>query len=224
MCARAARRAGRGRHRSDGGSTFAEAPDRAAPEARIIWDAALDPGTLRIAAEPTVASDPDGVRLAELAPWLTIAVDPDGCEHCVLSDGWHHIRLDVESGSLIGSAAVRLHYAISGTRSAESMILPLRRLLHLCRYGAFSRTLFPQDRRVGRWARALRVHDALVDGASQREIAVALFGEDRVRDAWQGESESLRLRVRRLVGLARRLAAGGYRSLMTRSVNTESDR
>lgn len=218
---RAARHAELRRRRSDGGSTFAEAPERPAPEARIIWDASLDPGTLRVVAMPTPASDPDGILLADLSPWLTIAADPEGHEHCVLSDGWHHIRLDVADGSLIGSAAVRLHYTIAGTLSAERQVLPLRRLLHLCRYRAFSRSLFPDDRRVARWVRALRVHDALVDGASQREIAATLFGAARANDAWQGESDSLRLRVRRLAGLARRLATGGWRSLMTRSGASE---
>lgn len=166
---------------------------------------------------PTTVSDPDGVKLADLSRWLTIATDPDGCEHCVLSDGWRHIRLDVTDGSLGGSEAVRLHYAITGTVSAEHKILPLRRLLHLCRYRAFSRALFPHDRRVAHWLRALRVHDALLAGASQREIAAALFGEGRTSEAWQGESDSMRARVRRLTALARRLGGGGWRSLMTRS-------
>lgn len=209
------------RRRSDGGSTFAEAPERAAPEARIIWDASLDPGTLRVVAMSTTPSDPDGIVLADLDRWLTIAVGGDGHEHCVLSDGWHHIRIDVEEGSLSGRAAVRLQYAMSGTRSAERQTLPLRQLLHLCRYRAFSRSLFPHDRRVARWIRALRVHDALVDGASQREIAATLFGAARANEAWQGGSDSLRLRVRRLAGLARRLATGSWRSLMTGSGERE---
>jgi hypothetical protein len=142
----------------------------------------------------------------------------------VLSDGWRRIRLDVERGSLAGGGPVLLHYAIAGTVGAESRLLPLRRFLHLCRYRAFSRALFPHDRRVVRWVRALRVHDALGAGASQREIAIGLFGEDRVKAEWRGRSDSLRLHVRRLAGLARRLTGGDWRTLMTRPVDADADR
>ena len=76
---------------------------------------------------------------------------------------------------------------------------------------------------MARWVLALRVHDALVEGASQREIAIGLFGAERVGEHWRGGSDSMRLNVRRLVGLARRLAQGGYRTLMTRSAEVGGD-
>ncbi|QCI78806.1 hypothetical protein E6W36_01835 [Hankyongella ginsenosidimutans] len=60
------------------GFTFAECPDLAAPEARIIWRADLDPGTLHVVALPTDADDPDGVDPNMLAPWLTVAADAQG--------------------------------------------------------------------------------------------------------------------------------------------------
>ena len=63
----------------------------------------------------------------------------------------------------------------------------------------------------------LRVHDAVRDGASQREIGAALFGDERVGHDWSDGSDSLRSRVRRLVREARDMAQGGYRQLMRRS-------
>jgi hypothetical protein len=36
----------------------------------------------------------------------------------------------------------------------------------------------------------LRVHDGLVAGASQREMAAALFGTERVPAGWSAESDS----------------------------------
>jgi len=62
----------------------------------------------------------------------------------------------------------------------------------------------------------LRVHDALQEGASQREIGATLFGDERVAHDWIGESDSLRSRVRRLVREANAMARGGYRQLMRR--------
>jgi hypothetical protein len=54
-------------------------------------------------------------------------------------------------------------------------------------------------------------------GASQREMASVLFGFERVDNDWTGTSDSLRMRIRRLVREARSLAAGGYRLLLRRS-------
>ncbi|MBW8755921.1 MAG: DUF2285 domain-containing protein, partial [Sphingomonadales bacterium] len=109
---------------------------------------------------------------------------------------------------------VIIHYQLSGLASAEPRILPLRRLLDLYRRRRFSISLYPRDRRVDRWLLALRVHDAVLAGATQREIATVLFGED-AREVSDGtRADSLRSRVRRLIRDARRLAAGGYRFLM----------
>lgn len=198
--------------RSNGGFTFAERPEVEAPDARIIWHAELDPGILPVAAEPIGRGDPDAIDPATLAPWLTIVRGTDG-EHAVLSDGWHHIRLDIEQGSLANGGLVLLRYRLQGIASAEARILPLRRLIDLCRNRRFSRSLYPPDRRVERWILALRVHDAVMDGASQSDIARALFG-DALESGEDRRSDSLRSRVRRLVGEARRLAGGGYRALM----------
>jgi hypothetical protein len=162
-------------------------------------------------------SDVDSIHVAALAPWLSIARDGDGREHVVISDGYRHIRLDVAEGSIATSGAVLLHYHLSGLGSAEPKILPLRQFLHLCRRNRFSRSLFLPDPWIERWLMALRVHDGLMTGASQREMASVLFGFERVDNDWTGTSDSLRMRIRRLVREARSLAAGGYRLLLRRS-------
>ncbi|MEZ0243081.1 MAG: DUF2285 domain-containing protein [Sphingomonas sp.] len=201
-----------------GGFTFAEHPEREAPEARIIWRADLDPGTLSVVATPAAADDDAGDLIdgIVLAPWLTLVTAADGAEHAVLSDGWHHIRLDVTAGSLVGAGPVRLHYALSGLNSAERMVPPLRRFLHFCRHRRFAGALFAPDGRIERELAMLRVHDGVAAGASQREIAIILFGAERVAQGWDGRTDSLRSRVRRLVVDARAMARGGYRSLLRR--------
>lgn len=199
-----------------GGCTFAEHPDLPAPEARLIWHADLDPGTIGVTAIPVDPSNPDSIRVGRIEPWLAIAIDAAGREHAVLSDGWRHIRLDIEEGQLAGQEAVLLHYRMYGLASAETRLLPLRRFLDLCRHRRFTRSLFPRDPWIDRGIDMLRVHDALSEGASQREIGAALFGGERIGHEWDGASDSLRSRVRRLVREARAMARGGYRQLMGR--------
>ncbi len=212
MYARVRRPAARRRRRPihvDGGCTFAEHPDRGALVARVIWHADIDPGTLGVAAAPADPADPERVHLDGLAPWLTVALDVDGQEHAVLSDGWRHIRLDIEQGRLTGERAVVLQYRLAGLGSAERRLLPLQRLLALFRHRRFLKSLFPRDSLIARGIAMLRVHDALADGASQRDIAAALFGEARARRDWNNTSDSLRSRTRRLVREARVMGAGG---------------
>lgn len=191
---------------------------RAVPAARVIWRADFDPGTLQMSAQPRPADcasffDPERFRSC-----FVLVTDSMGCEHALLSDGYHHIRIDIEKGSLAGQQPVELNYALSGVldASAEAQLLPLRRLAGLCRTGRFLPSLFPRDRRAERLIEVLRVHDALSAGASQREIALHLFGRERVPNDWREVSDSLRSRVRRMVREARRMAGGGYRLLLGR--------
>lgn len=62
-------------------------------------------------------------------------------------------------------------------------------------------------------ARALQALDGTLAGASQREIAAALFGEARTADGWSPDGE-LRAQVRYLIQRGRALVEGEYRSLM----------
>jgi hypothetical protein len=60
--------------------------------------------------------------------------------------------------------------------------------------------------------RALQAHDGVNAGASQREVAAILFGDDAVAERWTPDSE-LRAHVRYLIGRARSLVNLGYLSL-----------
>jgi hypothetical protein len=198
----------------NGGFTFAEHPGVAAPEARIIWRAEVDPGTLSTVAERVDDRHPDRIDPLMLSPWLTVTTDSNAVEHVVLSDGWQRIRLDIERGGFAAGRPVILHYQIAGTTSAEPQLMPLRRLLHLCRHGQFSESLYLKVSRIDRALTVLRVRDAVAAGASQKDIAKALFGCDRVRDDWHSNSDFLRSRVRRMVAHARWMAHGDFWSLL----------
>lgn len=179
-----------------------------------MWSADLDPEALSVDVVPSGAHDLDRIDRDVLRQYLFLVRDSNGHEHVVLSDGLHRIRLDIAHGSLAGAGPVTFHYHLSGTRSAELKLRPLARLLDLCRRGRFAARLFPLEPKTERWIALLRVHDALEEGASGRDIAVALFGPDRVADHWSNAADSLRSRVRRLVREARAMAQGGYRTLL----------
>ena len=68
---------------------------------------------------------------------------------------------------------------------------------------------FHSARRLARLVVALRVRDALADGASQRDIGLGIFGGD-----WPGDGEHLKSRVRRMIPLAAKLVRVGPRGVL----------
>lgn len=113
------------------------------------------------------------------------------------------------------AAEDRFAYQISATgdhRGAWKVLTTLRGLIPVSPSGQES-----ARERPGRadlfHARALQVLDGLAAGASQRELAVALFGGAAVARGWQPDG-ALRAQVRYLIRRARKLMAGDYRTLV----------
>jgi hypothetical protein len=196
-----------------GGCTFAEAPIRPVADACIFWRADWNPSVLAAETLPVRRGDGDAFDVRHFGSLATVLRRPGGHEHLLLSDGAHHLQIDVTAGSLL-DGPVCFRYELSGFKHIEAKTLTLRRLLLLHRLGRFPRGLFPPERRARRWAMALQAYDAVQAGASHREFAAALFGEKVVKEDWCGRSDYLRLRVQRLVRTADMLVNGGYRDLL----------
>ena len=194
---------------------FFEAADRPATAARLLWDAQHDPSVLTLEASPARRGDCEAFDLARFASLATVIVSPDQNEHIVLSDGYRRLRMDIRHGTLLQGPS-HLRYILEGLTSVEPKLLTLRRLLALRRLGRLARTMHLREPLAPRWIAALRAHDAVRDGASQRDIAIALYGERMVNMEWRGGSDFLRLRVQRTLRAGRYLATGGYRALLYR--------
>ncbi len=138
---------------------------------------------------------------------------PDGREQVALSDGYRRIRIDVARGTVL-EGPVRLEYLLGGFGDVDTRILTLRRLISLHKSGRFARGLFPAERLAPKWLAALRTCDAVRAGATQSDIARALFGERFGSSGRREGSDFLRLRVQRLVRKGRSMIQGGYRTLL----------
>nr|WP_282595233.1 DUF2285 domain-containing protein [Mesorhizobium mediterraneum] len=80
----------------------------------------------------------------------------------------------------------------------------------LCAQSELPARLFPPERRGARLTFVLRVLDGSLAGASHREIAEALIGQQRVHSDWNDPRDHLRDRIRRAVSRGRALMNGGY--------------
>lgn len=176
----------------------------------IFWSPACNPFVLSAEAEPIASDHPDAFDLWRFEH-LAAALCCNDCEHILFSDGARHLQLAIIAGSVL-DGPVRLRYSLAGFRGVEAKALTLNRLCHLRRRHAFAKSLYPPETRAPRYAMMLRAWDGAKAGASQREIAVALFGETAVRRDW--EAGFLRTRVQRLIRGAQALIGGGYRRLL----------
>lgn len=210
--ARQARAGEGGREAAIWGLHCFENPDMAAPEARPLWRAGHHPYVLKAKAGPSAAPS-DAFDLRHLAAPATVDAEDGEGEHWLLSDGLRAVRLDLVDGTAT-EGPVELHYLLAGRVSANGPLLVLRRLLALAETGRFSRILHPREPKARRWILALRAHDALAAGTSQREIAARLLGDAAEEARWRVHAASLRSQVQRLVRAARGLADGGYRAFL----------
>jgi hypothetical protein len=146
-----------------------------------------------------------------------VAIDARGVEHVAVRAPHGVLRLDVISGSVLdGPVALRVHLDVAGTISPR--LSGLDRLLRLLGIRDPGRRPPPADPRLARLIEALRVADALADGASLSRIAAALHGAQRVASTWPGDGEDIKSAVRRRVALARRLTARGPDGVMHHEV------
>ncbi len=189
-----------------------EQPERAGSDARPIWRREIHPSVL--AARAVDEGDPeDRFDLARLRDCATVVRSRSGAEHVLLSERGQRLRLDIVSGTVC-DGPVLLRFDLSGMRSLVRPLVTLRQLVALWRAGRFSRALHPPDVRAARWILLLRTHDALTAGADQRRIAECLLDRDAAGRRWRVQAPALRSRVQRLVREARRMAGGGYLTLL----------
>jgi hypothetical protein len=83
--------------------------------------------------------------------------------------------------------------------------------------------VFPSSRSTLVHMRMLQALDGSLAGASQRDIAGALFGKEAVTRRWYADSE-LRAQVRHLIRKGRALMLGEYRRLLQFSSHRKGDR
>jgi len=198
-----------------GGCTFVEDANCPAERAHILWSADVDPEVLTVRAEPSDGLDTDLFDLAVFGPRAAVASGAD-VEHVVIADRGWRLRLDVIAGT-VRDGPVQFHHQLVGAVTLEPKIAALWQLVAFYRTGHAAPWRARPDPRLPRLIEALRVIDALADGARLQEIALGLFG-DRAAGDWPGPGESAKSRVRRLVFLARALQAAGPRAILMRAI------
>jgi len=151
--------------------------------------------------------------ILELPGLRRSAVTEDGSQHLLFENSGQTLQIRVRGADL--SDPVHL--------LTEAIVVPSDLKTHLNSLECFNRlytglraapnsprqTSKPQRLRL-----VLRVLDGRLAGASYREIAIVLFGRDRVESDWEAPDDHLKNRVRRAAQRGKFLMKGGYRGLL----------
>jgi hypothetical protein len=136
-----------------------------------------------------------------------------GREHVRLSQGREHVQLAISGASLLDAPYLLTELAIPDAiaRPRLAAIAAFNRLTQ-GRFGPGPSR--PEVLASPRLPLVLRALDGSLAGASQRQIAISLFGERRVEREWRDPGGFLRDRVRRAIGRGRHMMTSGYLELL----------
>lgn len=182
------------------------------PVPTVLWRWQADSSVPVLSLTPAMVEDPDALDLRGLDLAVIVVRTQDGHQHVMVSDGARRLRFAVADGDVL-AGPVRCRFHLPAYSVGVASMDGLRSLIALRDTGRLSSVGRGSRSKATRWVQMLRAHDARRAGASQRDIAMLLFGEARVHEDWSGRSDYMRMRVQRLLRAAEDLVAGGYRAL-----------
>lgn len=177
-------------------------PSLPAPAARPLWRAARDPHVLPARVAEGLADRRELLDIRALPGGIDVGFDSEDAEHWRIEIAGRVIRVDVRGGTLLGGPTL-LRFELTGLAGARPKLPPLDLLARAGPTGPARAIAPPREARARRWIAELRTADALEDGATQQDIARALFGRGLGSGPWRGNDDSQRLRAQRLVRIAR---------------------
>ena len=185
-----------------------EDPDRDARHANVLWSTTVHPAVLPVVVVANSArGEQDLLPLSGYRCRTTIYVDPDGRQHVLFAQGGRFLQLEVKSGSVFSSGRL-LPDVLASTAPVAVRTQTVRQLTDLAACRDLRASLYRPHAQGRRLIEVLQALDGERAGASRRDIAVALFGEERVRRGWRGAN--MRNRVRNAVRRGVALMNGGY--------------
>jgi hypothetical protein len=154
------------------------------------------------------------LEIGNLSCRLAVLKSVDGVQHVLLSNGACRLQLAIDGATVFDRVRVFTE-AIIVPSLAERRHRALRQLAAAVRTGDLDPRFHVADPRSRRFSLILQATDGAMAMAPQREIAVALFGRQRVEVDWSDPADHVRDRVRRAIRRGRSLIDRGYLDLLS---------
>lgn len=188
-------------------------PSLTARDAPVFWHRHALKRVVRLRALPPRRVDEEGTQvLADFKVQRHAVIDSDGLPLVVMKGRGIHVAVELHDLPVLTRRFRPVFELVSLSDLAAQMEL-LKRLQRFLANDTTSpaTSTFGGDERL---RQALLALDESLNGKTYRQIATAIFGAKMVADEWQGASQFLKDRTRRLVAKGTELMKGGYRDLL----------
>ena len=191
------------------------APDNNALEAMVVWRQEAFPGALSVYYHRThdEGNGEDRFNLKQLDCEKQHYIRGDGTRISILKseDFWlqlsgkpSDLELEDQSFSVL----------IDGTKGARRRIDALRQLTSLSRNGSKDFKLLGRQKAFLKMRNALTAYDIKASGGSYKDVALALFGAEKVQCDWVSSGGFLKARAIRAYKFGERMVAQDYQNLL----------
>ncbi len=157
-----------------------------------------------------IAADAD-FRVDAFRGLASIHIDAVGQQHVVIKSGSRRVTICIQ-GAAVAVAPARVTFEITslaGLFAAQRNVEALQQLFDDEPASDPTWTITGQEKRD-----ALIALDAHCNGASHRDVAILIFGSNKVDAEWSADGCDLKDYVRRCRSRGVRLMQGGYRRLL----------
>lgn len=188
-------------------------PTLCAHEAFVFWHANALKRVVRLKAQkPRERDDGSVYRLADFKADRRAIIDVDGIPRVLMKGRGLYVPLEIHGLSVL-TAPFTPVFELHDLADLAAQTELLKRLQRFTEPEpeAIQKPPFASDERLHH---ALIALDESLKGKSYRQIAITIFGEKKVAEEWQGPSQFLKDRIRRLVAKGTELMNGGYRDLL----------
>jgi hypothetical protein len=188
-------------------------PSVVARQAPVFWHMAALKQVVRVrAARPTHRENLTPLTLSSFNVDRAAAIGVDGVPLLLMKGPGIHVPIEIHDVAVLTHPFAPV-FEIDGFSDLSAQTELLKRLHRFAEQApsAASRPAFAIDERLHH---ALIALDESLRGKTYRQIAVTIFGEKKVAEEWQGPSQFLKDRTRRLVAKGTELMKGGYRDLL----------
>lgn len=192
------------------GLQFFPDPQKSAMKTNVFWCPTELSLHIRARLSPPSEEFNQTVALDDFTCQRTVLCQEDR-EHILIRHGPECVRLTAYGLSILYGRRTST-FEIDGFRNAAPALKSLQRLSRLA--AIESEFNSSTSSHTSKWQHCLIALDGHLAKRSYRDIAIVLFGRDRVGTHWTGDTQWMKSSIRRSVKRGVELMEGGYRDLL----------
>jgi hypothetical protein len=194
------------------GLRYFEDPMLDARDATAYWLPEWCPAVLPVSARPLRPDERAGLDSKTLACQTRLRPRAGGADVLFVSEG-RLLQVELSGSESLENVALSVP-VVPMPEQSSARVLAIRRFVNLVTSESLQPMLYAPERRAPRLSKVLLALDCWIGNQTYRDIAVHLFGKQRVANEWNNAGDHMRDQVRRAVYYGRNLLEGGYKQFL----------